>query len=296
MFRCGASIIFTAILLVTIGLGTQIAKAAEWCPPVEGGASILGFGAAYAGGTHRGVDIAAEPGAEIAAPAMGTVSFAGQVPADGGGTCTAVTLELADGRRMSLLPLQRADVVVGESVEAGQVLGVLAAAGDDSSGTPHVHVSLRSGDLYLDPGSLVIGAADVVTEAAPAAPCPTPESTDGSRGGTSAPTASSAVALATSQGTAPAAVTDSASSMLADVVTESSGVVSMVSRKATMADSGVPAASALDPVSWHSTVRDTPVLAPLDSRALTGTGLACAMVAAAVGIGFSRRAHTVRAN
>lgn len=295
MSRRAPSIVFTALLLAAFGPGAGLARGAEWCPPVEHGASILGFGVTYPGGTHRGVDIAAEAGAEVAAPAVGTVSFAGQVPADGGGTCTAVTLELADGRRMSLLPLERADVVAGESVGAGQVLGVLAAAGDDSSVAPHVHVSLRSGDLYLDPGSLVIAAADVVVESAATAPCVSPDFAGGSSGGASAATVSSAGGVGvTSQGVASAAITEPATGT--DPIVESCGGASMASQKTAVADSGVPAASALDPASWHSTVRDTPVLAPLDSRALTGTGLAGAMVAAAAGIGFSRRTRAVHAN
>ena len=104
MFWRVRSVIVASALLGVLVSGPGSAAAAEWHPPVEGGIMLLGFGIPYPGGTHRGVDIAAESGAEVASPAAGTISFAGQVPADGGGTCTAITLELADGRKMSLLP------------------------------------------------------------------------------------------------------------------------------------------------------------------------------------------------
>ena len=46
----------------------------------------------YAGGQHRGIDIAAEPGSAVVAPVAGTVSFVGSIP--GGGR--AVTIQTPD--------------------------------------------------------------------------------------------------------------------------------------------------------------------------------------------------------
>jgi len=138
--------------------------------PVEGGSVILAFGASYAGRTHRGIDITGVDGASVEAPAAGSVVFAGSVPADGGGTCGAVTIELPDGRRMTVLPLDEVWVRVGSRIATGDGLGSLAGAGDDSSSRSHVHLSLRSGNTYLDPAELLPGSVDPLPDESASAP------------------------------------------------------------------------------------------------------------------------------
>src|SRR5579864_6326189 len=69
--------------------------ASAWTWPVQGPV-LLGFvfdpSHPYAGGQHRGVDIGAAPGTPVAAPASGTVTFAGTVPTSG----KSVTIAPAD--------------------------------------------------------------------------------------------------------------------------------------------------------------------------------------------------------
>mgnify|MGYP001094141906 CR=1 FL=1 len=77
---------------------------------------------------------------------------------------------------------------------------------------------------------------------------------------------------------------------------EPAAAVPLVVRKSEVAASGVPEASALVPAGWHGTARDIPVLAPIDARTMASTGLACAMIAVAVGIGLSLRARPVHVN
>jgi murein DD-endopeptidase MepM/ murein hydrolase activator NlpD len=130
-----------------------------WSPPLGGSATLVTFGVACPTGTHRGIDFAGEDGESVNAPVAGEVLFAGQVPADGGGTCGAVTLSIAGGLRLSLLPLAEVFVSEGDALGAGEALGTLAGTGDASSAAPHLHVGLRRGDLYLDPASLIAGSA-----------------------------------------------------------------------------------------------------------------------------------------
>jgi hypothetical protein len=130
---------------------------------------ILAFAERYDGHTHRGIDLAAPAGSEVRAPAAGTVVFAGTVPADGGGTCNAVTVELVDGLRVSLLPLESVLVAAGDSVSAGDGVGYLAQAGDDSSAEAHLHLGLRQGDTYLDPAGLLPGPTSATPTSAPTA-------------------------------------------------------------------------------------------------------------------------------
>lgn len=130
-----------------------------WSPPVGGGATLVTFGTACPTGTHRGIDFMGADGESVCAPLAGDVIFAGQVPADGGGTCGAITLSIAGGLRLSLLPLAEVFVSEGDALGAGEVLGTLAGSGDGSSATTHLHLGLRQGELYLDPASLITGAA-----------------------------------------------------------------------------------------------------------------------------------------
>lgn len=155
-----------SVAVIALACVVSSAHAAGWVAPVEGCEIVTAFGAVYSGKTHRGVDLAAPTGAEVSTPAVGRVTFAGRVPADGGGTCGAVTVEIADGLRVSLLPLEEVFVSTGEDLSAGEVVGTIAAAGDDSHAMPHLHLGLRRGDTYLDPTGLlpVVTRGPVVSE------------------------------------------------------------------------------------------------------------------------------------
>lgn len=105
----------------------------------------------YARG-HRGVDLAAAPGAPVRALAAGRVSFAGPVGGRG-----VVALELsATGEpplRTTYEPV-RASVRQGDMVVAGQVVGTVEPAGSHCNGGC-VHWGLLRGETYLDPLSLL---------------------------------------------------------------------------------------------------------------------------------------------
>lgn len=110
--------------------------------------------------THGGVDLAARDGEVVRAPHSGTVVFAGEVPAAGGGRTRAVTIVTADGLRVACMPLERAGVHAGDTVSTGDRLGDLAATGDGSSSGPHVHLSVKRGDAALDPMGFLGAAPD----------------------------------------------------------------------------------------------------------------------------------------
>src|SRR5262249_25098647 len=55
----------------------------------------------YSGGQHRGIDVAGDEGASVAAPASGTVTFAGSVPGSG----KSVTITTPDGYAVTLTHL-----------------------------------------------------------------------------------------------------------------------------------------------------------------------------------------------
>jgi hypothetical protein len=102
----------------------------------------------------------------VLAPLAGTVTFAGRVPAAGGGTVRAITLE-TDAGSLTLLPLGSFAVTKGAQVEAGHELGVVDSSGDPSTSEPHLHVGLRRRDVYVDPLSVMQFASPAPSPTAP---------------------------------------------------------------------------------------------------------------------------------
>jgi len=153
-------------------------------PPVPGPA-LTRYGARYetpaGASTHRGLDLGAGEGATVSAAADGVVTFAGLVPADGGGRTTAVTITTPGGLLVTVSPLEAASVDKGAHVVAGDEVGTLAGTGDASCAQPHVHLSVRIDGAYVDPEPM-LAAGHPEPEPAPvpqpaAAPQPMPQPT-----------------------------------------------------------------------------------------------------------------------
>jgi hypothetical protein len=133
------------------------------------GRTVLAFGAMYGQRVHHGIDMRAAPGEAVSAAAAGTVTFAGRLPAEGG--ALGVTIETAEGLKVTCLPLSGTSVAAGDHVAAGAGIGTLAAAGDASYAETHLHLSVRHGETYLDPEPLLPAVAP-----APPAVVPRPAS------------------------------------------------------------------------------------------------------------------------
>ncbi len=126
---------------------------------------ILAFGDTYVSelgnnSRHSGMDVSLQTGTSITAPKSGTISFAGSVPSSeipGSPTTLAVTIDIGDDKKISVMPLESIAVKEGDSVSVGDSLGLLAATGDKSSSAVHLHVSLREGSTYVDPSVLFTG-------------------------------------------------------------------------------------------------------------------------------------------
>src|SRR5215211_4745182 len=96
----------------------------------------------YAGGQHRGIDVAGELGSDVRAAASGEVSFAGTVP--GGGK--TLTLQTPDGYAVTLLQLGELLVAKGDAVEEGAVIAHVGPSADPVTTEPHVHFGVRVAD------------------------------------------------------------------------------------------------------------------------------------------------------
>ncbi len=86
---------------------------------------------------NRGLEFATVPGEPVRSAGSGRVVFAGRI-----GLSWYVTVAHPDRLRVSYSHLEGLQVIAGEMVAAGQVVG---AAG------PRLHVGVRAGEAYLDP-------------------------------------------------------------------------------------------------------------------------------------------------
>ncbi|QUC63280.1 M23 family metallopeptidase [Streptomyces sp. A2-16] len=119
-------------------VGARPAVLRGWEPP----ATVYGRG-------HRGVDLAAPPGAPVRAVATGRVSFAGRVAGKG-----VVSVELTGTDLRTTYEPVTASVEKGDEVTAGEVVGVVEPTGSHCPSTC-VHWGLLRGETYLDPLSLL---------------------------------------------------------------------------------------------------------------------------------------------
>ncbi|HEX6970337.1 MAG TPA: M23 family metallopeptidase [Micromonosporaceae bacterium] len=98
---------------------------------------------------HRGVDLAAAPGATVRAAGAGMVYFAGRIAGRG-----VVSVAHDGGLRTTYEPVEPA-VSTGDRVAAGDPLGVLASGHLGCPEPACLHWGLRRGEEYLDPLSLL---------------------------------------------------------------------------------------------------------------------------------------------
>jgi murein DD-endopeptidase MepM/ murein hydrolase activator NlpD len=95
---------------------------------------------------HRGVDLRASPGDVVRSAGAGTVTWAGRLVDRG-----VVVVTHADGLRTTYEPVD-AEVVDGQQVSSGEVIGTLGAGAVHCGATPTcLHWGLRRGRDYLDP-------------------------------------------------------------------------------------------------------------------------------------------------
>ena len=147
-----------AALLLTVAASLLVSSppagaAPGWSWPVEGEV-LTGYRNGddpYAGGQHRGIDIAAQAGTPVGAAAAGTVRFAGVAGSSG----LTVSVRTSDGTLdTSYLHLSAVAVREGEQVAVGQRLGAVGTTGRRAVEAPHLHFGVRdagSRHAYHDP-------------------------------------------------------------------------------------------------------------------------------------------------
>jgi murein DD-endopeptidase MepM/ murein hydrolase activator NlpD len=145
---------------------------AEWVWPLRGQVitTYRNGDDPYAGGQHRGIDIAGPVGARVVAAAGGEVRFAGTAGSSG----LTVSVRTTDGFDTSYLHLSSVSVREGQLVSSGDALGAVGMTGARSALEPHLHLGVReagSRHAYRNPLDLLPPAQAPPT---PEAPQPTP--------------------------------------------------------------------------------------------------------------------------
>src|SRR5438270_799445 len=230
-----------------------------WTWPVQGPV-LLGFsfdsGQPYAGGQHRGIDIGAPSGTSVAAPASGTVTFAGTVPTSG----RSVTIATQDGYSVTLTHLGSIGVAKGASVGEGATVGTVGPSGTPELDVPYVYMGVRvtaQAQGYLDPLSFLPALPPPVPVTAAAPPPPPPPAP--------APVAAPPVTTTTAA-EAPNAATDAAAPTPEATSTPSSGAGDVPVAPATVE---TPAPEPPPPAPAASSTPTPAPTAPLPSPAVS---------------------------
>jgi murein DD-endopeptidase MepM/ murein hydrolase activator NlpD len=98
---------------------------------------------------HRGVDLAAAPGAPVLAAGDGVVAFAGMVAGR-----PVVSIDHAGGLRTTYEPVDPS-VAAGQAVARGSPIGTLLAGHAGCPAAACLHWGVRRGETYLDPLALL---------------------------------------------------------------------------------------------------------------------------------------------
>jgi Peptidase family M23 len=172
------SFLTAAVVLVAVLVASEPAHAA-WVWPVRGQVitTYRNGDDPYAGGQHRGIDIAAPVGSAVVAAAGGEVRSAGTAGSSG----LTVSVRTSDGFDTSYLHLASVSVREREVVSAGDTLGAVGMTGSRSASEPHLHFGVReagSRHAYLNPLDFLAppgpGGRDAPHPAPSPVPVPTP--------------------------------------------------------------------------------------------------------------------------
>ncbi|MFE4369468.1 peptidoglycan DD-metalloendopeptidase family protein [Streptomyces sp. NPDC056835] len=112
--------------------------------PVDGPTSTpyRASGSSWSSGYHTGVDFSASSGTPVKAVSDGTVVTAGW----GGAYGNQVVIQHSDGMYSQYGHLSSLEVSAGESVSAGQQIGLSGSTGNSTG--PHLHFEIRTGPEY----------------------------------------------------------------------------------------------------------------------------------------------------
>lgn len=133
-------------------------RAGSWSWPVTGSHTISrGYEApsVFFGAGHRGIDLVAEVGQEVLAPADGVVHFVGKV-------VDRELISLDHGGLLSTFEPVTSTLSEGAKVTRGQVIGMLGSSTDINYHCTCLHMGARQGKQYLSPLAMMASIAPAV--------------------------------------------------------------------------------------------------------------------------------------
>lgn len=113
-------------------------------------------------GSHHGVDVGVPIGTRLVAPEGGQVIAAGT---SSSGYGKYVEILTPSGEKIILGHLSNVQVRAGQTVQAGQQVGLSGNTGNSTG--PHVHIEVRKGSGFLDPLQLASSGFQITQGAAP---------------------------------------------------------------------------------------------------------------------------------
>ena len=156
-----------------------------WIRPVDGGSisdSFNGHKNRAKPSVNPGTDYAVPSGTPVKAIADGTI--AGIVPTFTGAGGRMIFQSFPSGHNADYLHLSRIDVVAGQEVKQGQVIGLVGGSGlgKENGYGAHLHLSFRvGGKPTMGAGNIDFEAFRGAPTAAPAKPAASAKPTTGSR-------------------------------------------------------------------------------------------------------------------
>ncbi|MEM1150910.1 MAG: M23 family metallopeptidase [Pseudomonadota bacterium] len=94
---------------------------------------------------QTGINIGAQMGQPVAAPAAGEVVFAGHAPGYG----RRVDLRVSETMVIRFGHLSSLSVSVGQTVDPGEIVGEVGSTGPEAE--PHLHVAVKESEAFDDP-------------------------------------------------------------------------------------------------------------------------------------------------
>lgn len=135
--------------IIVLGTGKTGLEENSLIWPAEG-RFTSGYGRRW-GRNHNGIDIAANPGTPIYAPAMGIVTFSDVRSGYG----NYIMIDHGDGYVTTYAHLTTSYVNEGDCVKAGDLIGTIGSTGRVTG--PHLHFEILHNGKYVDPMKYIAG-------------------------------------------------------------------------------------------------------------------------------------------
>lgn len=179
---------------------------------------------------HTGIDYGVPTGTHVGAAGAGRVVAAGW---DSSGFGNRVIVNHGNGVQTLYGHLSQVDVTAGQTVQAGQELGLSGSTGNSSG--PHLHFGVEKNGQWVDPAPYLSGTAGASTGAA-ATPTASLASTDG----TATATTTAAVGGGAATGTTATTATTSLPDLIQQVAAQTGVPASLVSAVVQTESAGNP--------------------------------------------------------